>query len=92
MRDTYVGLHSNHSNDALRGVPDGEEDYENELHGKIEHATLDDNFEGSLACPSRELRVVRREIPDAPSHECCHYHVRAQWKRESGNAHYVIHP
>ena len=86
MRNTYVDLHSNHSDDALRGVPDGIEDDENELHGKIEHATFDDDIDDSLACPYRELhathvmRLAMREIPDAQSNEGCYYHVRAQWK------------
>jgi hypothetical protein len=90
VRDTHVDLHSNHSDDALRGVLDGKEDDENDLHGKIEHAALDDNIDGSLACPCWELRarhvarLARREIPDASSDEGCHYHVRAQWKREGG--------
>jgi hypothetical protein len=90
VRNTHVDLHSNHSDDALRGVPDGEEDDENELHGKIEHAALDNDIDGSLACPCRELRAMhvtrlaRREIPDTRSDEACHYHVRAQWKREGG--------
>ena len=84
MRNTHVGLHSNYSSDDLRGVPDGVEDYKNELDGKFEHAALDDDFDGSPACPCRKLRVVRREIPDAASDKGCHYHGRAQWKRESG--------
>ena len=82
MRSTHVDLHSNRSNDGLSRVPDCVEDYENELHGKIEHAALNDDFYGSPACPGRELRVTRRETPDAASNEGCHYHVRAQWKRE----------
>jgi hypothetical protein len=31
-------------------------------------------------------RLARREIPDARSDEGCHYHVRAQWKREGSEA------
>ena len=90
VRNTHVDLHSNHSDDALRRVPDGKEDDENELHGKIEHAALDDDIDGSLSCSCRELRtthvarLARREIPDARSDEGCHYYVRAQWKREAG--------
>lgn len=90
MKNTHVDLYGNHSNDALCGVRDGEEDDENELHGKVEHAALDDDIDGSPACPCRESRAThvahpaRREIPDAHSDEGCHYHVRAQWKREGG--------
>lgn len=81
MRTTHVDLHSNHSDNALRRVPDGEEGDENELHGKIEHATLDHDIDGSLASSCRELRathvarLARREIPDAHSNEGSHNRV-----------------
>ena len=72
-------------------VPDGHEDGENDLHGKIEHAALDDDFDDSLACPCRESRTrhvgrLAREIPDARTDEGRHYHVRAQWKKEGGES------
>ena len=84
MRNTHEDLHSNHFSDAQRGVSDGKKDDENELCGKIEHAALDDDIDGSPTYPCRELhtthlaRLARREIPDASSNEGRHYHVRDQ--------------
>jgi hypothetical protein len=49
MTITYVDLHSNHPNDTLGGMPDGEEDNEDELHSQIHHATLDDDVN---RCPA----------------------------------------
>jgi hypothetical protein len=89
-RNTHVDLHGDHCDDALRGVPDGEEDDENELHGQIEHAALDDDVHCSSACPCREMHamhglpVARGEVPDAHGDEGRHDHVRAQWKNEGG--------
>ena len=85
MKNTHVDLYRNTYNYAHRWEPAGEADDENELHGKIEHAALDDDVDGSAAYPCRELprraahvaRLARREIPDAPSNEGCYYHVRA---------------
>ena len=39
---THVDLHGNNRDDDLGGVPDGEEDEEDKLHGQIKHAALDD--------------------------------------------------
>ena len=88
MRNTHVDLHRNPRNYGQRGEHAGIADDENELHGKIEHAALDDDVDDSAAYPSREFpihatrvaRFARREEPDAPSDEGRHYHVRAQWK------------
>ncbi len=83
MGNTHIDLHSDNSNDTLSGVPDGKEDDENELHGQIEHTALDDDIDGSPACPCRELRTVhvacptRREVPNAPGDEGGHDHVRS---------------
>ena len=88
MRNTHIDLYCNHFSDALRGVLDGDEGNENELCGKIEHATLYDDIDGGASHPCRDFpahatyvaRLARREVPDAPSDEGRHYHVRAQWK------------
>jgi hypothetical protein len=67
---THVDLHRHHSDDAPRGVPDGEQDGENELHGHIEHAALDDDSYYGLSRPavncairmSRTLRGERHQM------------------------------
>src|ERR1700761_3767059 len=89
-RNTHVDLHGDYPDNALRGVPDSEEDDEYELHGYIEHATLDNDVDCSPARTCRELRAMgvlrlaRGEVPDAHSDEGRHKHVRDQRKSEAG--------
>ena len=92
MKNTHVDLNRNPYNYALRGEPAGDADDDNKLLGKIEHAALNNDVEGSAAYPRREMPIhathvahlERREVPDTSSNEGCHYHVRAQWKRVGG--------
>ena len=80
---TYVYLHGDHADDALRGVVHGEEDHEDELHDQVERAALNDDVDCLTACSFGEVHaaqvvhLVRREHPDAPGDEARHHHVRA---------------
>ena len=85
VKNTHVDLYRNPYNYAQRGELADEADDENKLHGKIEHSALDDDIDGSKAYPCREfpirathvVHLARREVPNAPSNEGCHYHVCA---------------
>ena len=88
----HVDLHGHHSNNALHGVPNGEQDDENELHSHIENATLDDNSYYGSACHHPELHashvphLARGEVPYVYGDEGCQDHVRDQWKNEASEA------
>ena len=85
MKNTHVDLYRNPVNYVQCRDPADDADDNNKLLGKIEHAAPDDDIDGTAAYSCGELpirashiaRLARREVPDAPSNEGCHYHVRA---------------
>ena len=85
---THIDLHRRLRDDGLRGVPEADEDDEDELRDEVERAALDDDHDRAArdAVRARERGIAAGQVrgaPDLEDDEPGREHVRAEREREA---------
>lgn len=85
---THIDLHRRLRDDSLSGVPEADEDDEDELRDEVERAALDDNHDRAVRDAARagERGVAAGQVrgaPDLEDDEPGGEHVRTEREREA---------